>query len=67
VVRRDIDKERAVAHSSPQGGAVVGKLRPEQPVSILAEKGDWVQIRYEQDGEAREGWTEAVNLSSPEP
>jgi hypothetical protein len=65
VVRRDIEKG-AVAHSSPQGGEVVGKLRPEQPVSILAEKDEWVQIRYEQDGQAREGWIEAVNLSSTE-
>jgi hypothetical protein len=66
VVRRDIEKERAVARSSPERGEVVGKLRPEQPVSILAEKGEWVQIRYEQDGQAREGWIEAVNLSSTE-
>jgi hypothetical protein len=67
VVRRDIQKERAVAHSAPEGGEVVGDLRPEQPVSILAEKGEWVQIRYEHEGEIREGWIEAVNLSSTEP
>lgn len=66
VVRRDIEKERAVAHSTPEGGEVVGKLRPEQPVSILAEKGAWTQIRYEEDGETREGWIEAVNLSPAE-
>lgn len=67
LVRKDIEKKRAVAHSSPDGGEVVGELRPEQAVSILAEKGGWVQIRYEQDGKTREGWIEAVNLSSPEP
>lgn len=67
VVRRDIQKDRAVARSAPQGGEIVAELRPEQPVSILAEKGQWVQIRYEHEGETREGWIESVNLSSTTP
>ena len=46
---------------------IVAELRPEQPVSILAEKGQWVQIRYEHEGETREGWIESVNLSSTTP
>lgn len=65
-VREDVPKARAVARASPEEGEVVGQLRPEQSVSVLAEKGAWVQIRYEQGGVAREGWTESVNLSSDE-
>lgn len=67
VVRRDVGKGRVVARSDPEGGEVVGELPPEQPVSILAEKGEWVQVRYEQGGNTREGWVEAVNLSPAEP
>lgn len=66
-VRSDIGKERSVARSSPGGGEVVGQLRPEQPVSILAEKGEWLQIRFEQDGKTHEGWIEALHLSSAGP
>ena len=66
-VRRDIEKERAVAYSNPERGEIVGELRPGQPVCILAEKGAWVQISYERDGKQLEGWVEAVNLASAEP
>jgi hypothetical protein len=66
VVRKDVERARAVLRAKPDGGEVIERLVPEQLVSILAERGDWRQIRYERDGKTREGWTEAVNLSLTE-
>lgn len=66
LVRALAADEQAVVRSRPGGGEVLGQLSAEQPVSILAEQAGWVRIRYEQGGEAREGWLEAVSLSATE-
>jgi hypothetical protein len=62
-VREQPRQERAVVRRKPETGEVLDHLSAEQRVTILAEEGDWFQIRYERQGQEREGWTHQVNLS----
>ena len=66
VVREQPRQERAVVRRKPETGEVLDHLSPEQRVTILAEEGDWFQIRYERQGQKREGWTHQVNLAVDE-
>jgi len=66
IVREQPRQERAVVRRKPETGEVLDHLSAEQRVTILAEEGAWFQIRYEQQGQEREGWTHQVNLSVAE-
>jgi uncharacterized protein YgiM (DUF1202 family) len=63
-VRKLAQKERAVVHEEPEG-EVIEPLKSGQAVTVLDQKGDWYRIRYERDGETREGWTPDEMLSFP--
>lgn len=65
-VREQPQKERAVVRRKPETGEVLDHLSAEQRVTILAEAGAWFQIRYEREGQEREGWTHQVNLAVDE-
>jgi uncharacterized protein YgiM (DUF1202 family) len=55
-VRELGQKERAVVRVKPEG-EVVEQLKPGQAVTVLDQNGDWYRIRYERDGQTRDGWT----------
>lgn len=65
-VREQPRQERAVVRRKPDTGEVIDHLSAEQRVTILAEEGAWFQIRYERQGQEREGWTHQVNLAVDE-
>jgi hypothetical protein len=62
-VREQPRQERPAVRRTPETGEVLDHLSPEQRVTILAEEGAWFKIRYERQGNEREGWTQQVNLS----
>ena len=61
-----VDRERAVLRALPVNGEILDELPAGRDVSILRQQGDWVLIRYERDGKAREGWTHRVNIKPGE-
>jgi hypothetical protein len=64
VVRELGKKERALLRVKPEG-EVVEPLESGQSVIVLDQSGDWYRIRYERDGQSRDGWTPEGMLSFP--
>ena len=62
-----VDRARAVLRAAPVNGEIIDELPAGRSVAILRQQGDWVQISYDRDGKAREGWTHRVNIKPGEP
>ena len=62
-----VDRSRAVLRAVPVNGEIVDELPAGRSVEILRQQGEWVLIRYERDGKAREGWAHRVNIKPGEP
>ena len=62
-----VDRARAVLRAAPVNGEIIDELPAGRSVAIVRQQGDWVQISYDRDGKAREGWTHRVNIKPGEP
>lgn len=63
VVRKHDNHDAAMVRDAPGSGEPVAQLPPDTRVSVIGQEGDWYRIRYESEGQPREGWTHEVNLA----
>lgn len=62
-----VDRAKAVLRAEPEGGEVIDELPSGRSVTISRESGDWLFVRYERDGQEREGWAHRINIERQEP
>ncbi len=62
-----VDRERAVLRAEPVDGEIVGELPAGRHVTVSAQSGERLFVRYERNGKALEGWTHRVNIQAEEP
>jgi hypothetical protein len=62
-----VDREQAVLRSEPMDGEIVDELPAGRRVTVSAQSGPWLFVRYERDGKAHEGWTHRVNIQPEDP
>jgi hypothetical protein len=62
-----VDREQAVLRSEPMDGEIVDELPAGRRVTVSAQSGQWLFVRYERDGKAHEGWTHRVNIQPEDP
>ena len=62
-----VDRDQAVLRNEPVDGEIVDELPAGRRVTVSAQSGDWLFVRYERDGKAHEGWTHRVNIRPDEP
>jgi hypothetical protein len=63
VVRKHDNHDSAMVRDAPRSGEPVDQLSPDTTVAVIGQEGDWYRIRYQGDGQPREGWTHEVNLA----
>lgn len=62
-----VDREQAVLRAEPVDGEIVDELPAGRKVTVSAQSGEWLFVRYERDGKAHEGWTHRVNIEPEGP
>ena len=62
-----VDRDQAVLRTEPVDGEIVDELPAGRRVSVSAQNGEWLFVRYERDGKAHEGWTHRVNIEPLDP
>jgi hypothetical protein len=62
-----VDRDQAVLRAEPVDGEIVDELPAGRSVTVSAQSGEWLFVRYERDGKAHEGWTHRVNIRPDQP
>ena len=62
-----VDRAQAVLRAEPVDGEIVDELPAGRSVTVSAQSGEWLFVRYERDGKAHEGWTHRVNIRPDQP
>lgn len=58
------DRQRAVLRAEPVDGEIVDELPAGRSITILEQSDDWLMLRYERDGQVKEGWAHRVNIEA---
>lgn len=65
IVRDGLSPDRAVLRErADDAGNIVARLPSGVAVTVISEKGEYAEIRYERQGKTYEGWTPRANLSA---